>query len=80
MTTYVTNDGAEFSAESAADVVKKLKALSFADSEISDDAFMQEVRARVAVQSGATIHLGPMTEFVSDLIRSGFLKEKKEDD
>jgi hypothetical protein len=75
MTTYVTNDGVEFSAESVTEVVTKLRAFSFADSGLSDEAFMREVRMRALVQTGASVQLGP-TECVEDLLRCGFLKIK----
>jgi hypothetical protein len=79
MTTYITDDGEEFLAETHEELVHALRESSRTAS-ASDREYMVEVAERISAQAGIAINTRNATEFVAALIAVGFVKVKSEDD
>jgi hypothetical protein len=76
MTTYVTNDGEVFDAETASDLVDQMRSAAF-NKEADLAAYMARTAETVASMTGATIRSGDPDGFVEDLLGVGFLKLAK---
>ena len=72
MALYFTNDGATFRAESAEELVDKLRADSFTPGASRAD-FMRESASRAGVLCGALVRDESPESFVSDLLAAGLL-------
>lgn len=76
MTTYVTNDGEVFDAETASDLVDQMRSAAF-NKEADLAAYMARTAETVASMTGATIRSGDPDGLIEDLLGVGFLKLAK---
>lgn len=74
-TLYRTLDGATFEADSAEELVDRLRADSRTPT-ASRAAFMREAAVRARVQTGHVVRAGDAAAFVADLIVAGLLTVK----
>jgi len=73
---YLTNDGQEFFADNAAQLVRMLREDAFVESD-NDKEFMREVAKRVQLQDRrARIATENVKVFVESLVDAGFLERK----
>lgn len=76
MTKYLTNDGHQYEAETAAELVAMMHEMCF-HQEADDAAWMKDQAEHLTKQFGQQIRCGSAEEFVADLIKTGFIKVSK---
>jgi len=74
MPTFITNDGAKFTAANAKDLVKQMAADSFGDTDEGILEYMREVAARSQVAASVALRSDNVDNFVTDMMMHGLLK------
>lgn len=73
MTTYTTNDGDKFTAQTAMDVIGYLQSTGWTEAK-DTQGYMEEMAKRVKAQSGATVATDSPENFVAGLVAAGMIK------
>jgi hypothetical protein len=76
MRNYITNEGLRYSADSAASLVRQLKADSKTGGHIAKDDWRADSAYRASEATGTTVRGDSDAHFVEDLINAGILKEE----
>jgi hypothetical protein len=77
MSKYVTNDGLEFEAATPLMIIARLRGASLHRG-TTRKRWMAEAAERIFQQTGRFVSLKSDEEFVGDLLKIGFIKEKAE--